>query len=163
MEGANLSAARMEGADLRGARMKGANLRRARMEGADLRFADFRSANWARTSNHVFLAQFADFRASQTLTQALLENLIGNEGTLLPEGNAPDTGEPWYIWTCWETPPPNFDAIIATVAGPLADDAARAALRAQFLCGPDNPRRKTGTQLAADAPYPPGHPLVSRN
>ncbi len=38
----------------------------------------------------------------------------------------------------------------------------RQAIRAEFLCGPDNPRRKTGTPLALDAPYPESHPLADR-
>ena len=88
--------------------------------------------------------------------------MIGNAGTLLPDGPS-DTGEPWYVWSCWEQPPPDLDRIVATAAGPVADDAERSALRAEFLCGPGNPRRKTGTPLALDAPYPEGHPLADRD
>ena len=46
--------------------------------GADLRYADSESI-WAGASNRASPAQFADFRGAQDLTQAQLEDLIGNE------------------------------------------------------------------------------------
>jgi uncharacterized protein YjbI with pentapeptide repeats len=172
LEGANLGGVRLERADLRRARLEGANLAEARLEGAflfearlegtNLRRTDLRRSYWHGASNRASPAQFADFRGARELTQTQLESLIGNAETLLPAGNAPDTGAPFYIWSCWEPPPPDLDQIIATAAGPFADDADRAALRAEFLCSPDNPRRKTGTPLALDAPYPEGHSLAGR-
>ena len=155
LEGANLSDARLEGANLGGARLEGADLSWARLEGADLRQADFRTSKWAGTANRASPAQFADFRGARELMQVRLEDLIGNESTLLPDGPS-DAGEPWYVWSCWETPPPDLDRIV----GPFVTAARRADLRAEFLCSPDNPRRKTGTPLALDAPYPEGHPLA---
>jgi hypothetical protein len=126
------------------------------IDGAALRYADLREANLFGFSWEPSWvpAQFADLRGAQ-LQPSMLEQMIGNSDTLLPEG--------LYIGSCWDTPPPDLDAIVATAAGPGADDAARAALRAEFLCGPDNPRRKTGTPLALDAPYPDGHPLAGRD
>jgi hypothetical protein len=85
--------------------------------------------------------------------------MVGNAGTLLPDGPS-DTGQRWYVWSCWETPPPDLDEIVATAA---VSDADATALRAEFLCGTGNPRRKTGTPLALDAPYPDGHPLAGRD
>jgi uncharacterized protein YjbI with pentapeptide repeats len=159
LEGANLSWARLEGANLLWARLDVADLDGARLEGANLIGADFRSANWARA--HVRSpAQFADFRGAQGLTQAQLDHVIGDAGTLLPVHPAPDTGKPYRVWTCWTEPPENLDALLEQTE--RSDEDARAALRAEWLCGPDNPRRPTGTPLALDAPYPDGHPLANR-
>jgi uncharacterized protein YjbI with pentapeptide repeats len=169
LQGANLSAAGLEGADLSeagleraqltSARLEGANLRNARLEAADLRAADLRSAYWdgadVRSPTHL-----ADFRGAEGLSQAQLDYVIGNVGTLLPDHPAPDTGEPYRVWTCWTDPPDNLDAILE-YAEPFNEDS-RAALRAEWLCGPDNPRHPTGTPLALDAPYPEGHPLANR-
>jgi len=158
LEGADLRGARLEGADLRGARLEGANLRGARLEGADLREADFRNSNWAGASNRASPAQFADLRGCRGLTQAQLDHFIGNAETLLPE-RVNENGEPWHVWSCWETPPEGFDALVARLAGPLADDAGRAELRRAFLCGPGKPRAWTGTPWPLDRPRPEGHPL----
>jgi uncharacterized protein YjbI with pentapeptide repeats len=169
LERADLTGARLEGADLTGARLEGADLTGARLEGASLRWADFHDTNWAGVSNGASPAQFADFRTSQDLTQSQLGHVIGNEQTLLPNrpngsGRRPHdpTGDAYYVWSCWETPPDDLDAIIARAAGSFADDADRENLRREFLCGPGNPRRRTGTPLALDAPYPPGHPFLAR-
>ena len=67
---------------------------------------------------------------------------------------------PWYVWSCWETPPIDLDRIVAAAADTYPGYAGRAALRAEVLCGTDNPRRRTGTHLALDAPCPEGHPLA---
>ena len=158
LEGANLSEARLDGADLREARLEGANLSEARLEGADLSEADLRKSKWAGTSNPTLLAHFADLRGAQGLTQAQLDTMIGNAGTLLTF--VPDNVQPLYVWSCWETPPQGFDALVARVAGREGSDPED--VRAEFLCGPDNPHVKTGTPLALDAPYPPGHPLATR-
>lgn len=56
---------------------------------------------------------------------------------------------------------PNFDAILAAAAGPFADEAEREDLRRRFLCGLDNPRRRTGAPLSLGASYPEGHPLAA--
>ena len=53
--------------------------------GGEPQNADFRSSNWAGASNRASTAQFADFRGAQALTQAQLDELIGNAATLLPE------------------------------------------------------------------------------
>jgi hypothetical protein len=138
----------MEGADLAGARMEGAVLWEARMEGADLRGAWMGGAN----------LRGADLRGARGLTQEQLANVIGDESTLLPDD------PPLHVWTCLTDPPDRADLFLRTrrLPGRLffrQDHDARAALRAQWLCGPDNPRRETGTPLALDAPRPPGHPL----
>ncbi len=188
MEGANLSFARMEGADLRGARMEGANLFGARMEGANLSFArmeranlrearmegadlslarmeranlsgaNFRSAKWAGASNRASPAHFADLRGAQDLTQAQLDELIGNGQTLLPEGDAPDSRELYYIWNCWEIPPEGFDDLLRRWAG-SENWSDQRAIRDASLCGRE-PRQKLYNGLSLEAPYPPGHPLA---
>ena len=135
------------GADLRGAHLEKVSLRRADVAGTEFRSSSVR---------------YADLRGAKGLSQFQLVELIGNKDTLLPTGPS-DAGEPFYVWSCWKAAPLGFDTIVASAAGPLADDAARAALRAEFLCGPGNPRLKTGAPLALDAPYPEGHPLANRS
>ncbi|TPE51495.1 pentapeptide repeat-containing protein [Amaricoccus solimangrovi] len=159
MEGADLRGARMEGANLSGARMEGADLWQARMEGADLRGADLRNSKWAGASIRASPAHFADLRGAQDVTQAQLDQFIGNAGTLLPEGNAPDTGEPYHVWSCWETPPEGFDDLVRYLylSNPFVSESE---LRAEFLCRQDNPARKLENGLPVSAPYPPGHPLA---
>lgn len=164
MEGADLIFARLDGTNLVGARLEGAELGATRLDGAILRGADFRkSTGLSSMLSPAVPAHFADFRGVQGLTQAWFEDMIGDAGTLLPDTPDPDTKQTFYIWSCWETPPADFDRIVATAAGKFARDDQREALRAEFLCGPDNPRRKTGTPLALDAPYPAGHPLADRD
>jgi hypothetical protein len=131
---------------------------------ASLHTADLRDTYWTEARDWAAPAHFADFRGAegvaQALTQAHFDGLIGNQSTLLPSGTASDTGEPFFVWSCWEKPPGNLDAIVNTVAGPSGTDPDRAALRSFF--DPQNPRRKTGTPLPVDAPYPEGHPLAER-
>jgi hypothetical protein len=152
----DLTATDLRFVKLPGARLERADLRGARLERADLRYAGFRKSNWAGASNRASPAQFADFRGAQALTQAQLDQLIGNEDTLLPDGPS-DTGAPFHVWGCWETPPEGFDALVARVAERTGGDPD--SIRAEFLCGPDNPRRKTGTPWPLDKPRPEGHPL----
>jgi hypothetical protein len=139
---------------------EGAQIFRGRMEAAALAGASFRNANWWGTSIRASSAHFADLRTDRTLTQAQLEGVIGNEWTLLP--NRPnEDGKPYYVWSCWIEPPPEIDAIAALAAGLVADDEERESLRREYVCE-RNERRKTGTPLALDAPYPDGHPLAAR-
>ena len=66
-------------------------------------------------------------------------------------------GGPANVWSCWETPPR------VSSASPSWEFRSADDVRAEFLCGPSNPRRKTGTPLALDAPYPgppPRRPLT---
>ena len=167
MDGGNLSWAQMDGADFRGAEMDGTNLFGAQMNGTNLSGANLRRSAWASASIRASLAHTADLRGTTGLTQGKLEELIGNDSTLLPQGLDLNMDQSLHIWSCWATPPLDLDRIIAYAAEPLANDATRAglhaALRAAFLCGPDNSRRKTGTPLALDAPYPEGHPLAGRD
>lgn len=171
LEGANLSGAQLVGANLNNARLEGANFRRAQLErtkfcgawleATNLIGADFRGADWTDATNGASTTHFADLRGIRGLTQAQLEYFIGNEATLLPR-DLNENGEPYYVWSCWDTPPADFDAMLVSAAGPLASAEGRENLRHQLLCGPGNPRRRTGTPLALDAPYPEGHPLAER-
>lgn len=140
------------------ARLIGSNLAQARLEGVDLRKAILVGTTWTGTSIRSSLAHFTDFRGSQDLTQAQLEQFIGNEFTLLPE-HPNEMGEPYYVWSCWDTPPLEFEAIVAAAARRNASRAELDALRSAFLCGPGNPRVKTGTPWPLDSPRPEGHPL----
>ncbi|MBP7242274.1 pentapeptide repeat-containing protein [Amaricoccus sp.] len=165
LEGANLVGARLEGANLVGAELKGAilaearlvgaKLRLARLEGADLSGADLRSSTWAGASCRASPAQSADLRGAEGLTQDQLENLIGNEDTLLPDPS--ETGKSFYVWSCWETPPKGFDALVERVA--RFTGVTEEKIRAAFLCGPGNPRHTTGKPWPLDQPRPEGHPL----
>jgi len=162
MQGANLSFAIMDGTSLRRAQLEQAGIRNASLDGADLRETDLRSTEWGR-SCFAALAHSADLRGAIDLTQAQLDRMIGNADTLLPDGLAPDTHEPYSIPSRWTAPgPPFLEQMIATlgvpsVFGPTTDD-----LRNEFLPpeGVEPPR--TGTPLALDAPYPDGHPLADR-
>ena len=160
LEGTYLAWARLVGADLREARMEGAylglaglvgaDLREARLEGAILRGASLKSAKWAGGTLRS-PAHFADFRGGHGLTQAYLDGVIGNERTLLPEGAAPDTGEPFYVWSCWPTPPPGFDAMLQAAKRPGQDEAD---LKKEWLCPEGTAPKRTGTPLALDAKPP---------
>jgi len=68
---ADLRGADLRGADLRGAKLQGAKLQGAKLQGADLRGADLRGA---------------DLRGALNLTQAQIEDALGNKDTKLPEG-----------------------------------------------------------------------------
>jgi hypothetical protein len=141
MEGARLWGARMEGAELWRARMEGADLQGAWMEGVDLREADLKSAGWAYTQS-ASPAHSADFRGARGLTQDQLNMVIGDVDTLLPHD------PPLRVWTCWTDPPANLDALLEREE--TNDEGRRAALRAAWVCSPDNPRRPTGTPCPPD-------------
>jgi hypothetical protein len=92
---------------------------------------------------------------TQGLTQAQLDELIGDPDTLLPDRPS-DNGTPLYVWSCWETPPAGFDALVQRVSDGEFRDPQE--VRAEFLCGRE-PRHRTGTPLSVEAPRPPDHPL----
>ena len=167
LEGANLRGADLEEVSLRGARLEDADLGRARLEGADfgrahLGEADLRGAN-LKSANRVGAhtgspAQFADFRGAQGLTQAQLDQMIGNEMTLLPEDERTLT-----IPSCWKEAPPFLDAKIANMPEVRLGLRSPEEVRAAFLCPPGEEPKRTGTRLPLDAPYPEGHPLADRD
>ncbi len=127
------------------------------MEGAVLSGADFRSAEWAggETGGP---AEYADLRGAKGLTQDQLDAMIGDANTLLPE--TLDDGSVPSIPSCWATPPPFFEATIASLSRGLEDGAND--FGAEFLCPDGAEPTRTGTPLALDAPYPDGHPLANR-
>lgn len=152
MEKAELRWALMEGADLSGARIS-----EACMEGADLRKASFRSAKgWDNETGAP--ADATDFRGVHGLTQSGLDRMVGNATTLLPARL--DDGTVPSIPSCWATPPPFFEAMIARLSSGNEDWAYK--LRAEFLCPEGTDPVRTGTPLPLDAPYPEGHPLANR-
>lgn len=153
LEQADLLDARMEWAMLYGSRLVRANLSEAHLEFATLVEADLREANWNGASTAASLVQGADLRGAQNLTQAQLADFVGDAATLLPDGPS-ETGEPYFVWSCWETPPPEIDWILRSVTDPTSDEADRQAARDELVCSPGNPRRRTGTPLALDAPRP---------
>ncbi|MEM8572034.1 MAG: pentapeptide repeat-containing protein [Pseudomonadota bacterium] len=157
MESANLEDARMESANLSRARMERANLKEAQMDGANLSEANLKSAEWAGAHMRS-PAHSADFRGGQDLTQAQLDQMIGDANTLLPDGLAPDTGEAYSIPSKWRDAPPFFDEMLQEhwkYGFDSADD-----LRDAFLCAEGEEPERTGTPLPLDAPYPEGHPLA---
>ncbi len=151
LPGANLRQARLEGANLRQARLEGADLTLARLEGADLWLANFQSASWAGATIGPSPAHDADFRDAKLLSQAQLDLVIGNSKTLLPDGLDKDTKAPFYVWSCWETAPEGFDAMVKRIAARRFLIETEESLRKQFLCG-DAPRVKTGTPAPLDTP-----------
>ncbi len=146
---ADLRGARLEGANLGLARLERANLRAARLDGANLQGASLQSTSWAGATLRS-PANDADFRGGQDLSQEHLANVIGNERTLLPDGVAPDTGEPFYVWSCWAEPPPDLDAMLKRFRWSRDKDE----LRRRWLCADGEAPRKTGTPLALDATPP---------
>lgn len=145
MEGADLSWARLKDADLRWARLNWTDLREAQLQGADLSWTQLQGANLRDVSLDWAALQYADLRGVQGLSQAQLDNVIGNVYTLLPVSPAPDTGEPYYIWSCWHEMPPNFEQLLGDQSGDL-------------ICG-DSPRQQSGTTVPQGAPYPEDNPL----
>jgi len=170
LDRADLRLARMEGADLRGAflmnttlrqvrldganllraRLKDADLQQARLDGADLRLATFQSANLIGATLGSSLAHGADFKGVKGLKQEQLDQVIGNSDTLLPDGVDDLTQEPFFVWSCWESEPSGFEALIKRAADQRIF-GSEVKLRNQFLCG-DTPRVKTGTPTPLDEP-----------
>ncbi len=155
LAGTDLRDADLSGARLRGAGLAGADLRGAQLAGAALVGADLRGSLWPPAGPATLHG--SDLRGARGLTQAALDGFVGSADTLLPDAPAPDTGRPFFVWRCWETPPAGFDAIVAATAAAVALGADARAVRADLLC--PGGRRPTGTPLAADAPRPAGHPL----
>ncbi|WP_424932768.1 pentapeptide repeat-containing protein [Amaricoccus macauensis] len=156
MQDANLSEARMQGANIRDARLEESNLWKARMEQADFTGADLRSAYWSGAQT-ALIAHFADLRGAQDLTQAQLDQMIGNEHTLLPDHLAPDTGRPYSIPTCWKEPPEALVIAMKRVGYDWEKDPDG------YCCPPGEEPQRTGKPLALNKPYPPGHPLAERD
>jgi len=159
LNGASLGGARMRGVDLTSADLREANLLVANLEGADVSRADFRNADWSRTFTRALVAYGADLRGASNLTQDQLDEMVGDEETLLPDGPAPDTGKAYHVWTCWQQSPPDLDAIVELISIPATTEMERVVLRLALVCGTMTLRSQTGTPLAIDKPRPPGHPL----
>jgi uncharacterized protein YjbI with pentapeptide repeats len=140
---ANLVFANLEGVNLRGARLDSVDLTLTDLGGAETRWASFRDADWGlKPSPNATAFHGSDLRTSHELRQSFFDNAIGDENTLLPEGPS-ETGKPFFIWSCWETLPPSIDQLIEQRGDP--SEKEKDFLRAEWLCGPDNPRRETGT------------------
>ncbi|MDP5216594.1 pentapeptide repeat-containing protein [Ruegeria sp. 2205SS24-7] len=150
MQGAVLREAEIQGADLRAAEMQGADLSEAEILGADLSFADMRGADWAGGTSAA-LAQSADIRGSDSLTQVRLSSLIGDARTLLPDTPDPGTGQPLFIPSCWVSEPEGWSVLVENLSpsGFSEDD-----MRADFLCKPGTRPQKTGTPWPVDQPPP---------
>lgn len=157
LQGADLRATQLDGADLSNARMTDADIRQARMEGAILIGTDLKSADWAGAMPGA-PAHAADLRGASNLTQSQLDQMIGNEATLLPATPAPDTGKPYTIPSCWERPPVFLDVMVTHIADHIWLRRPEAEIRADFLCGRHPPFRHS-TRLPLNAPRPEGHPL----
>lgn len=129
LSGALMSGARLEGTVLSQARLSGATLTDATLADAQLIGADLRDIDWHGAAVGFVAAHGADFTGARNLTQAQLEHAIGNAGTRLPSGTAPDTGAPWHIAPCWREPPASLGRMTAfaslyttTPAAKLATD-----------------------------------------
>jgi len=84
LERALLSGAHLEGAVLRGTHLERAHLRGAHLEGADLRGAILKGADVAGTHLRRARAQGTDLSEVVNLTQPELEQVNGDETTLIP-------------------------------------------------------------------------------
>jgi len=134
----DMTEARLEGADLIGARLEGANLGMARLEGANLGGARFQSAEWAGATFAASPAHSADFTDGRGLTQAQLEQLIGNEDTILPRDA--ETGEQLHVRSCWAEAPPNLGELLRWYPDGLQDE-----FRAEWLCDEGEEPQPVGT------------------
>jgi uncharacterized protein YjbI with pentapeptide repeats len=148
LESTNLTVSELQGTDLRTARFDNADLRGARLDGADLRWAGFRGARWSGADLAAAPAHYADFRGARELSQAQLDGLVGNAGTLLPDRPAPDTREPFHVWSCWPEPPEGFDELVARLSANNPQSAPQ--LRASLLCPDGEAPRRTGTPCPLD-------------
>ncbi|TDX33727.1 pentapeptide repeat-containing protein [Rhodovulum visakhapatnamense] len=86
LEGANLVGADLGGANLRGANLKGADLGGADLGGADLGGADVRTVYSGVRTNDVSTPEYTDLSQTLALTQAQCDTMLGDTGTILPEG-----------------------------------------------------------------------------
>jgi hypothetical protein len=167
LEGADLRKAKLDDASFQGTYLQGANLERSSLQRCfiaghvsetNLRFCDLREADWQGTMHGDCAAHGADFRGGKNLRQEILDSFIGDANTLLPSEPS-DQKTDYYVQSCWvDEPPQDLNVIIQLASGPIATSEMREKLEREFLCR-GNPRRKTGTPLALDAPRPPGHPL----
>ncbi|MCO7244680.1 pentapeptide repeat-containing protein [Halomonas sp. Mc5H-6] len=166
---ANLVGAKLVGADLHGARLESADLEGANLERADLTFAnlemaDIKGANFEGAELRWTVMRDADLRNARHLTQAQLNGVIGNANTLLPNLPAPDTGEPYHVWSCWEKEPPDFNRLVLitneTVYWGDEFTGLTSRLREELRCT-NGPRKRVGTPLAPNVPYPESYPLAN--
>lgn len=159
LEGAQLMSALLSGVDLSGADMRSVDLTGARIRSAALIGADLRDAIWIGANIDAALALGADLRGARGLSQDQLDQMIGDGETLLPTLD-PRTGEAFHVWTCWDAPQRDLEEMVSlTLAAKLLGEDRRASVRGGLVCGPGNPRRKTGTPWPVEAPRPEGHPL----
>ncbi|TMU14875.1 pentapeptide repeat-containing protein [Halomonas sp. ATBC28] len=182
MEGANFTLARLNGGDLSlsllenanffrsklnwvnlmGAHLEGANLQSSQLEGANLTLAKLEGGDFDSAKLKWTILRDADLRGVKNLTQAQLDGGVGNANTLLPDLPAPDTGEPYYIWSCSEEEPPSLEPLVHTVRGTIflgtSLSSTMLTIGEELHCG-DRLRESTGTPMAQVAPYPEGHPL----
>ncbi len=171
MKGAELSGAKMQSAQLCLAEMERVNLERAVLTEAKLwntkliasntRRADLRSVDFYDTFA-ALIARSTDFRGARNLYQCQLDHMIGDEWTLLPKGNSPDTGEAYSIASCWVEAPPYLELIVQLCWELSGGQRNREKIREEFLCAYGEAVRYSNS-LAVDEPYPPEHPLAERD
>ena len=139
---ANLTRPDLSGRDLRGANLSGAFLAgvalvEAGLEGADLTGARLQSAEWAGATIGASPAHSADFTGGEDLTQTQLDQVIGNEETILPLDA--ESGEQLHVWSCWAEPPATMDGLLRLWPEFMHDE-----LRAQWLCPEGVAPERTG-------------------
>jgi hypothetical protein len=142
LEGAFLSVARLEGANLFGARLEGANLHEARLEGAFLSGAAFQAAQWTGAAFGPSTAHSADFSAGKNLTQTQLEEVIGDEDTILPLDAV--TVEQLYVWSCWEEVPSSFEQLWIEHYDLTPESFRETMLERAWLCAEGEAPRRVG-------------------
>ncbi|MBL3610196.1 pentapeptide repeat-containing protein [Rhodovulum sulfidophilum] len=132
LKGANLEGANLGGANLRGVNLRGVNLRGANLGGADLGGAHLREAKLGgayfgeadvRTvysgvgTNDVGTPEYTNLSQARALTQAQLDTMRGDTGTILPDGlhhpaHWPDP-EPPQVSIESDAPPPLPEGVAA--------------------------------------------------
>jgi len=118
--------------DARDVAFEEVRLNRTQLVLSDLRGADFSGTTWSSSKLVSTLVHGADFSSARDLTQESFDNVVGDETTLLPPGNAPDTGEPFYVNSCMVHRAPAMDFLLNEVA--KRDGKSFREVRAALIC-----------------------------
>jgi uncharacterized protein YjbI with pentapeptide repeats len=123
-----------------GASLENIILDDVQMDGSNLRRSEHREArlsgwfkNWSARSVDFMGAKIGpsifvsvDLTGAKNLTQAQLDNVVGDDSTILPLAR---TGEQLFIRSCWESPPLGFEEMMTRLS-----EAYHTDFRQQWIC-----------------------------
>jgi uncharacterized protein YjbI with pentapeptide repeats len=140
----NLEGARFERALIWDSDFRGADLTRARLSLVDFRGSDLKGIDWHFTAVENVNFHGADLRGAKNLLQKQLDSSIGDESTLLPDHPAPDTKEPYFVWSCWPNEPDGLaEQVLSYFKYYTTMDPEL--VRESAVCSPGQLPRKVGT------------------